>query len=160
MVRNRARKVGTAMVFGQVCFRSLVVPYLRAVSRARMLQIDRQFGLDCSPIPGSGIVRVDAVNSTQCAGLLRDLAPRAIVVHGTRILSPQILSAAAGRFINLHAGITPAYRGVHGAYWALSQHQPELCGVTVHVVEEGIVTGAVLAQAPITPDPQVNFATT
>jgi folate-dependent phosphoribosylglycinamide formyltransferase PurN len=159
MLRNRARKLGLARVVGQFCFRSLAVPYLRLASKSRLQQIDSQFQLDLSPIPDRDVTRLDSVNSAQCVALLRELQPRAIVVHGTRILSPEVLSAASGRFINLHAGITPAYRGVHGAYWALAERQPQLCGVTVHIVDEGVDTGAILAQALISPGPGDNFAT-
>ena len=159
MLRNRARKLGAVKVLGQFCFRSLIVPYLRAVSGPHLREIDRQYQLDAAPIPESEITRVVSVNSMQSVGLLRKLEPRAIVVHGTRILSPDVLRAAPGKFINLHAGITPAYRGVHGAYWALAERQPQLCGVTVHVVDDGIDTGAILAQAVISPSAQDNFAT-
>ena len=57
------------------------------------------------------------------------------------------------------AGITPLYRGVHGAYWALAEGRRDLCGVTVHRVDAGIDTGEVLAQVLIDPTPQDNFVT-
>ena len=159
ILRNRLRKLGVAAVLGQLCFRSLVVPYLRFASRSRMQQIDSEFQLDLAAIPDRDITNVDSANSPQCVALLRELQPRSIVVHGTRILSPEALNVALGKFINLHAGITPTYRGVHGAYWALSERQPQLCGVTVHVVDEGIDTGAILGQATISPSAEDNFAT-
>jgi methionyl-tRNA formyltransferase len=62
-------------------------------------------------------------------------------------------------FINLHAGITPLYRGVHGGYWALAEGRPELAGTTVHLVDDGIDTGAVLAQACFRAGPADSFAT-
>ena len=37
--------------------------------------------------------------------------------------------------------------------------RPETCGVTIHLVDAGIDTGAVLAQAPICPSPRDNFTT-
>jgi len=40
---------------------------------------------------------------------------------------------------------------VHGGYWALAQGHPEFCGVTVHLVDAGIDTGSVLAQAVCRP---------
>ena len=49
--------------------------------------------------------------------------------------------------VNMHAGITPRYRGVHGGYWALAERHPEWVGTTVHLVDPGIDTGAILAQA-------------
>ena len=56
-------------------------------------------------------------------------------------------------------GITPLYRGVHGGYWALAENDREHCGVTLHLVDQGIDTGGVLAQAQIEPTKQDNFVT-
>jgi methionyl-tRNA formyltransferase len=59
----------------------------------------------------------------------------------------------------MHAGITPKYRGVHGVYWALANKDPQNCGVTVHLVDAGIDTGAIISQKNITVNPQDNFVT-
>ena len=60
---------------------------------------------------------------------------------------PGSWSRSAVRSINMHAGITPRYRGVHGGYWALAEQHPEWVGTTVHLVDPGIDTGGILAQA-------------
>jgi folate-dependent phosphoribosylglycinamide formyltransferase PurN len=90
---------------------------------------------------------------------LRDLAPQVVVVAGTRIISQSVLEAITATFINLHAGMTPRYRGVHGGYWALACGDREHCGVTVHVVDPGVDTGDVIAQARIEPTERDTFAT-
>ena len=59
----------------------------------------------------------------------------------------------------MHAGITPRYRGVHGGYWALASGDAAHCGVTVHLVDAGIDTGGILAQALIRPTPVDSFVT-
>ena len=43
-----------------------------------------------------------------------------MVVNGTRILSRRMLESIDAVFLNMHVGITPKYRGVHGGYWALA----------------------------------------
>jgi folate-dependent phosphoribosylglycinamide formyltransferase PurN len=91
--------------------------------------------------------------------LLKTIDPACIVVAGTRILSREFLQSLRCPIINIHAGITPLYRGVHGAYWALAEKRPELCGVTVHHVDAGIDTGEVLAQKTFKPSPEDNFVT-
>jgi len=159
LVRNRLRKLGLAKVFGQLCFRSLAVPILTLSSRSRLRQIEKEFALDRTPIPAGEITRVDSVNSSASIAALQEIAPQVVLVNGTRIISSQVLRTVAARFINLHGGITPLYRGVHGAYWALVQRQPQHCGVTIHRVDEGIDTGAVLAQASIFPTARDNFIT-
>ena len=62
-------------------------------------------------------------------------------------------------FINIHTGITPKYRGMHGAYWALAYGDAENCGVTVHVVDAGIDTGPIIAQARVKPTRSYSYFT-
>jgi len=81
------------------------------------------------------------------------------VVEKDLISSKEILNNINCLVINVHAGITPIYRGVHGAYWALANKDLENCGVTVHAIDKGIDTGSILAQDTIAPGPQDNFIT-
>ena len=94
-------------------------------------------------------IKVPSVNSPEARKVLREIKPDLVVVNGTRIIGRKTLEAVGSPFINLHAGITPRYRGVHGAYWAFYEGKPELAGVTVHRVDTGIDTGTVLAQRKI-----------
>jgi folate-dependent phosphoribosylglycinamide formyltransferase PurN len=159
LVRGRLRRYGLLTVVGQVLFRLLVVPCLRLGSRSRIREIMRQAGLDDAALPGARTTDVPSINSNAAMDLLRRFQPKVVVIAGTRILSQEVLECVPARFVNLHAGITPLYRGVHGAYWALAEGRPGACGVTVHLVDAGIDTGGILAQATIAPTPRDNFAT-
>jgi folate-dependent phosphoribosylglycinamide formyltransferase PurN len=157
--KNRVRRQGAGTALGQVAFRTLVAPYLQRSSQRRMREIESEFQLDATAIPESAVQRVSSANAPETISSLQNLHPAVTVVFGTRILTPVTLSSARTAFINLHAGITPLYRGVHGAYWALCQRQKEYCGVTVHRVDNGIDTGGILAQALVAPTEKDNFAT-
>ncbi|MBA2372583.1 MAG: hypothetical protein H0V74_00060 [Chloroflexi bacterium] len=61
--------------------------------------------------------------------------------------------------LNLHMGITPMYRGAHGGYWALVDRRPDLVGTTIHLVGEGIDTGAIIEQVRSTVEEADSFAT-
>ncbi|MBT5536292.1 hypothetical protein HOK31_24695 [Candidatus Poribacteria bacterium] len=50
-----------------------------------------------------------------------------------------------GTFV-LHEGITPEYRGLHTAGWALLNSEPQYVGYTLLKVDDGIDTGSVLCQ--------------
>lgn len=91
--------------------------------------------------------------------LLRERKPGVVLVMGTRLIAQATLLAAEAPFVNYHAGITPKYRGVHGAYWARATCDAANCGVTVHVIDAGIDTGAILYQERISPGPADNFST-
>jgi phosphoribosylglycinamide formyltransferase 1 len=158
MLRHRARKFGLRQTLGQLGF-ILYSRLLGRASRSRVEWLLRRHGLSDRPIPEQLVNRVVSANQRSVASRLRKLAPQAVVVNGTRILSSKLLVAVDAPFINTHVGITPAYRGVHGGYWALANDDREHCGVTVHVVDAGIDTGGILYQALIAPEADDNFAT-
>lgn len=159
LLERRAKKLGLLTVAGQLLFRATVVPYLELISRRRIAEIKTGFGLDDAPIDNSSVVSVSSVNSDETIALLRQVQPRLVIVSGTRIISERVLECVSAKFINTHVGITPLYRGVHGAYWALVEKNKQACGVTVHFIDRGIDTGKILAQAIIEPTDQDNFAT-
>jgi methionyl-tRNA formyltransferase len=93
------------------------------------------------------------------AALSKEQRPSVVLVMGTRLIEEDTLRAANAPFVNYHAGITPKYRGVHGAYWARATGDAANCGVTIHFVDTGIDTGAILYQERIVPEPRDNFST-
>lgn len=157
MTQRRAARLGWPTVLGQLAFILGLQPYLRQQGRARIESIIAEQGLSATPYPG--VRHVPSVNDPEVTDLLVSRAPRVVVVNGTRIIARRVLDAIDAPFINTHAGITPAYRGVHGGYWALAEGRPELVGTTVHLVDPGIDTGSVLAQATFTPTAEDTIAT-
>jgi folate-dependent phosphoribosylglycinamide formyltransferase PurN len=158
-LRRRIQRLGLGAVAGQVLFQAVAAPVLQRCARARLREISEAHGLDPTPIPAHAIASVPSVNDPATRALLIECAPRVVLVFGTRIIARSILDAVDARFINLHAGITPLYRGVHGGYWALRDQHPEHFGASVHLVDPGIDTGAILGQVRVTPSPRDDFAT-
>jgi phosphoribosylglycinamide formyltransferase-1 len=70
-----------------------------------------------------------------------------------RILSPAYVRAFAGRALNVHPSLLPAFPGLHPHRQALA-HGVKVSGATVHFVEEGVDTGPIVLQAavPVEPD--------
>jgi folate-dependent phosphoribosylglycinamide formyltransferase PurN len=158
-LKRRLKKLGWRTVAGQVIFAKCIVPLLRQETEGRRADILREFALNEAPIPADSVADVASVNDDRTLTLLKELDPCVVVVNGTRILQEKLLNATSGVFLNTHVGITPFYRGVHGGYWALVEHDPEHCGVTIHKVDRGIDTGAIVAQALIKPTAADNFST-
>ena len=158
-LKRRIKRLGLAKVAGQAAFRATIVPWLKMMSQERMREIVQQFALDLSPIPRAELIGVKSVNSQECIQALRESQPELVVVSGTRIISDKVLSSIPAVFLNMHAGITPMYRGSHGAYWALVEGDRDSCGVTVHQVDTGVDTGPILGQARIMPNHGDNFVT-
>jgi methionyl-tRNA formyltransferase len=99
------------------------------------------------------------VNDPAFIQTIRSLNPDLVLVNGTRVISAQALSEIKCPVINVHVGITPLYRGVHGAYWALAKNDKANCGVTIHAIDKGIDTGGILAQGTIVTSRTDNFIT-
>jgi folate-dependent phosphoribosylglycinamide formyltransferase PurN len=158
-LKRRIKKLGWFTVGGQILFQLLVSKPLRIFSGQRIEEILRIYALDTAPIPEEKIIPVSSVNAHESLLALQQLSPSLVVVHGTRIIAKKILQEVSGPFINIHAGITPRYRGSHGAYWALANNDKANCGVTVHLVDPGIDTGTILFQQSIEITDKDNFIT-
>lgn len=78
---------------------------------------------------------------------LRALAPDLIVVAAYgQILPPSVLEIPRFGCVNVHASLLPAYRGASPITAALLDGREET-GVTIMLMDEGMDTGPVLAQA-------------
>jgi methionyl-tRNA formyltransferase len=159
LVKKRLKKFSVPVVMGQLLFQIGYLPWLRRKSGQRLTEIEQQNNLINQAVPQNVTTWVNSANSEQCRLLLRSINPAVVVLCGTRILDTETLNCLRVPFVNIHAGITPLYRGVHGGYWALANNDPENCGVTVHFVDSGIDTGNILAQGVIKPTSQDNFTT-
>lgn len=158
-LKRRLKKLGWRKVLGQIVFTQCIVPFLRSEASGRRADILRQYEMDESPIPAERVIDFPSMNDAETVALLQKLSPQVVVVNGTRILGAELLDATRAVFLNTHVGITPLYRGVHGGYWALAAGDPEHCGVTIHKIDCGIDTGAIIAQALIRPTGDDNFTT-
>lgn len=156
---KRIKKLGIVKVVGQILFQISIVPILNLTSRKRKKQILDKYNLQDAPLPRKKVIEVSSVNSSECISHIKNIAPELIIVNGTRIISSEVLNSTEVRLINIHAGITPKYRNVHGGYWAIVNNDYENCGVTVHLVDKGIDTGKVICQHRIPVTSTDNFAT-
>lgn len=120
--------------------------------RALLCQEYREVLAAGSFTAGVPIHRVESINDSSVVEVLQQTNPELVVVLGTSILTEPVL-AAAPCFVNLHAGITPMYRGAHGQFWAVLNRDFENIGTTLHFVDKGIDTGTVLKQGRFGFDP-------
>ncbi len=159
LAKNRIKKTGFIPVIGQVLFSVFTVPLLKLQSKTRKAYLVSKYGLNNSDFSSTKIHSVNSVNEEACLKAIHLLQPDIIVVNGTRIISKKILQSTSAVFVNMHVGITPYYRGSHGGYWALRNRDAANFGTTIHLVDAGVDTGAVLKQVFIKPHKEDNFAT-
>jgi len=65
-----------------------------------------------------------------------------------KILGPEFLGRFGGRVINTHPALLPAFPGAHAVREALA-YGVKVTGATVHLVDDGVDTGPILAQEPV-----------
>ena len=89
---------------------------------------------------------VKNASDLQCLSILNSLEPELIIVFGTSILKPQILSIAKKFTLNIHGGIVPKYRNVHSDFWAISKNDLKNIGTSIIHLDPGIDTGDIAIQ--------------
>jgi len=112
-------------------------------------------GLETAVIPDLGAREPDARAAADelLAATLAAVGVDAVVLAGfRRLLGPALLAAFAGRVLNVHPSLLPAFPGAHAVRDALAAGAA-VTGVTVHLVDETLDGGPiVLAEAvPVLP---------
>ena len=81
--------------------------------------------------------------------ILREHGVELVVLAGyMRVCGTVLLQAFAGRIINIHPSLLPAFPGLHVQRQAL-EHGARFSGCTVHFVDAGVDTGPIVAQAVV-----------
>ena len=117
----------------------------RDASEARYFSADSVVRLDRGA--AHRIIAAGACNEPAEVVLMEAARPDVVLVFGTGILREPFLSAFEGRIINIHLGLSPYYRGAGTNFWPLVNREPEYVGATIHYLDAGIDTGAILAHA-------------
>ena len=82
-----------------------------------------------------------------------DREPDLVVLAGfMKLLGPAFLARFGGRVINSHPALLPAFPGAHAVRDALA-YGAKITGCSVILVDDGVDTGPVLAQAPVPIEP-------
>ena len=69
-----------------------------------------------------------------------------IIVFGTGIIGMDIIKEYPGKIINMHLGLSPFYKGSGTNFWPIVNNEPQYCGATIHLLDEGIDTGPILCR--------------
>jgi phosphoribosylglycinamide formyltransferase-1 len=80
-------------------------------------------------------------------------APDLVISAGfMKLVGPAFLSEYAGRFINSHPALLPSFPGMHGPRDAL-EYGVKVTGVTIFMVDAGVDSGPIVAQAAVPVEP-------
>ena len=123
---------------------------LSDVPKAGILDRARERGLRAEYMsPGGFRTRLDdAAEAAYLAALQAARVDYVALAGFMRILKAPFLRAFPLRVVNIHPSLLPCFPGLEAWKQAL-EYGVKVTGVTVHLVDHGIDTGPILAQAPV-----------
>jgi len=86
------------------------------------------------------------INDDACADEVEALAPDLVVAYGCSLIKGRLLQSFARRFLNVHLGLSPYYRGSGTNFWPLVNREPEFVGATFMHIDPGVDTGEIVHQ--------------
>ncbi|NLG36116.1 MAG: phosphoribosylglycinamide formyltransferase [Lentisphaerae bacterium] len=90
----------------------------------------------------------EAYERALLAALQHSRADVVVLAGYMRIVSPRVVEAYRGRILNIHPADTKLHQGLHGYGWAFESKRPATI-ITVHLVDDGLDTGPILAQREV-----------
>jgi hypothetical protein len=70
------------------------------------------------------------------------------LIFGSSFIKSELVEfLIENRAINIHAGVSPYYRGTDCNFWALYDGNPHLVGTTIHLLSKGLDNGPILYHA-------------
>jgi phosphoribosylglycinamide formyltransferase-1 len=127
-----------------------VVVVLSDVAQALILDRARKRGVPTKVIgPSRFKTKLEPELEEEVVRALREADVQLVALAGyMRVLKAPLLCAYAGRIMNVHPSLLPAFPGLRAWEQAL-QYGATLTGCTVHFVEEGVDTGPIILQQPV-----------
>ena len=109
-----------------------------------------EFGIPARYIaPGPRRTRLSPEAEAEFVRVLREAGVEVILLAGfMRVLHESFLTVFAGAVLNIHPSLLPAFPGLDAPRRALA-HGARFTGCTVHLVDEAVDGGAILAQAAV-----------
>ena len=116
----------------------------RKLDARRTNEVNNRLAADRIELPNEQQLSTRVVNSSETAKLIADCQPDVMVVCGAPILRENIFSIPKICTINIHFGISSAYRGQHTLFWPMLENRFDQIGATVHMIDKGVDTGNLL----------------
>jgi phosphoribosylglycinamide formyltransferase-1 len=115
---------------------------------ARALDIAREHGVEALVIDPREQPDREAHDKAVVAALAERRVGLVCLAGYMRLLGPLFVRRFAGRILNIHPALLPAFPGLHAQRQAL-EHGVKVSGATVHFVDEGVDTGPIVLQAAV-----------
>jgi phosphoribosylglycinamide formyltransferase 1 len=115
---------------------------------AKALDVAREHGVEAIHVSPKSFENRDAYEQ-EVLRRLRELRVEGVCLAGyMRLVGKTILQAFPNRILNIHPALLPAFPGTHAHRDALA-YGVKVSGCTVHFVDEGMDTGAIILQRAV-----------
>jgi phosphoribosylglycinamide formyltransferase-1 len=127
-----------------------VVLVLTDVANAFIRERARKRGIEARFIgPSRFRMKLEPELEEQAAQMLRDAGVQLVALAGyMRVVKSPLLQPFAGRMLNVHPSLLPAFPGLRAWEQALNAGA-KVTGCTVHFVEEGVDSGPIILQSEV-----------
>lgn len=86
------------------------------------------------------------INSQEIVDKILSYNADLIVCYGSSLIRSKLLTAYKGRFLNVHLGLSPYYRGSGTNVWPIINGEPHMIGATFMHIGRGIDDGQIIHQ--------------
>jgi phosphoribosylglycinamide formyltransferase-1 len=116
---------------------------------AKALERAREAGVETAVFPADGY-EDRAARDAALGDWIEERGADLVVLAGyMQLLSPEFVGRFRNRVINVHPALLPSFPGIDAVQQAID-HGSKVTGVTVHFVDEGVDSGPIIMQRPVT----------
>ncbi len=91
-------------------------------------------------------IQKGSINDEKVVKEILQLHPDLIVCYGSSLIKSKLLEVFDGKFLNVHLGLSPYYRGSGTNIWPMINNELDMVGVTFMFIDSGIDTGKIIHQ--------------
>jgi methionyl-tRNA formyltransferase len=107
------------------------------------------FGVFCDGVVDKSnpiFIEKGEINDVKHVQNIINMNPEIIISYGCSIIKSELLNFFKQRFINIHLGLSPYYRGSGTNFWPFFNSELQFIGTTFMYIDEGIDTGEIIHQ--------------
>ena len=131
-IRRQLRWVGLARFLDVLAFRIYYVLFRSAADleweRTTIDRLSARFPPVSAATP---VLITSSPNTPEAVAFIRSSAPDIMIARCKALLKEEVFTIPSKGTFVLHPGICPEYRNAHGCFWALTNHDLKLVGMTL-----------------------------
>jgi len=92
------------------------------------------------------VIPKGSINDNEIVNEIKKINPDLLICYGSSLIKSDLIKFFKNRFLNVHLGLSPYYRGSGTNVWPIILDQFNMLGATFMYIDEGIDTGNIIHQ--------------